>query len=60
MKFSLKEEHSLQVAWDLVSPCRDLLPPACTQICKEIKIEGLQRFPQGSIDQERACKTIKR
>ena len=29
-----EEEHSLQVAWDPVSPCRDSLPPACTQICK--------------------------
>ena len=37
-----EEENSLKVAMDLVSPCRDSLPPVCTQICKEIKIEGIQ------------------
>ena len=58
--FSLKEDHLLQVAWDPVSPCRDLIPLACTQICKEIENEGLQWSPQGSRDQEGACKTIKR
>ena len=36
-----EEEHSLHVAWDPISPCKDSLPPTCTQICKEIKIEGL-------------------
>ena len=34
-------EHLLQVAWDLISPCRGLLPPACTKICKDIKTKGL-------------------
>ena len=41
--FSLKEEHSLQVAWDPVSPCRDSLLPACTQICKYIKEAKIKR-----------------
>ena len=59
-KFYLKEEHSLHVAWDLVSPCRDFPPLACTQNCKETKTKGLQQSPQGSIDQEEACKTIKK
>ena len=32
-----EEENLLQVVLDLVSPCKDSLPPACTQIFKEIK-----------------------
>ena len=42
ISFFHDEEHSLQVVGDPVSSFRDSLPPACTQICKEIKPEELQ------------------